>query len=316
MKKFVLLLFCFFFAIDCQANLEKHLKQFDKPAQPKQIPHIDYIYMINLDKRPEKFQQCLWQFQPYGIYPFRFSAIYGWDLSAAVLNDLGVKFTPGMKGNVWALTYPLYGNPEYEFLREGCEECNGKTYFATWLTRGAIGTSLSHLSVLKDAYDSGFETVWVLEDDINVIDNPYHLGEMIQRLDSLVGQDGWDILYTDMDVADKPLYDDWGNDFVTDLKGKLWMFIKPNDPYEDFSRFAKRKIVNEDFIQIGSRMRAHSIIYRRQGLKKVLDYMNEHHLFTPFDHDIAMAPGIRMFCLRHPIVTFNYGTSDTNFKSF
>ncbi|MFI5334690.1 MAG: hypothetical protein ACHQT8_05960 [Chlamydiales bacterium] len=31
---------------------------------------------------------------------------------------------------------------------------------------------LSHLSILQDAFDSGYETIWVMEDDIEVVRNP------------------------------------------------------------------------------------------------------------------------------------------------
>jgi acetolactate synthase-1/2/3 large subunit len=34
---------------------------------------------------------------------------------------------------------------------------------------GAIGIALSHLSILQDAYDSGYETVWVMEDDVDIM---------------------------------------------------------------------------------------------------------------------------------------------------
>lgn len=35
---------------------------------------------------------------------------------------------------------------------------------------------LSHLSVLKDALDSGYETIWVMEDDIHIIqDRSFYL---------------------------------------------------------------------------------------------------------------------------------------------
>lgn len=51
----------------------------------------------------------------------------------------------------------------------------GWTYFCHCLSRGAIGIVLSHLSILKDAYDRGFETIWVMEDDIDIIKNPLNL---------------------------------------------------------------------------------------------------------------------------------------------
>ena len=48
----------------------------------------------------------------------------------------------------------------------------GEVYFSLALSRGAIGIILSHLSVLQDAYDAGYETIWVMEDDVEVLQMP------------------------------------------------------------------------------------------------------------------------------------------------
>lgn len=58
---------------------------FLKPALEKGANHkmrnIDFIYMINLDKRPEKFLATQSALKRYGIHPYRFSAVNGWELS-------------------------------------------------------------------------------------------------------------------------------------------------------------------------------------------------------------------------------------------
>src|SRR5207237_6605093 len=75
----------------------------------------------------------------------------------------------------------------------------GKTYFVHCMALGAIGCSLSHISVLQDAYDSGYETIWVMEDDVEVLDDPHRLSDLVSELDTLVGPDRWDVLFTDVD---------------------------------------------------------------------------------------------------------------------
>ena len=81
-----------------------------------------------------------------------------------------------------------------------------------------IGCALSHLSVIRNAYDAGYQTIWVLEDDIAVEQDPHRLSALIDKLDSLVGKEGWDILYTDTDRTDSFMYEE-ENDFESDLKG-------------------------------------------------------------------------------------------------
>ena len=39
-----------------------------------------------------------------------------------------------------------------------------------------------------------------MEDDIEVLQNPHRLSDLIDQLDLLVGSDGWDILFTDRDI--------------------------------------------------------------------------------------------------------------------
>lgn len=312
MKIFLLILLFFSHG---EASIEKYFKKIEKtPEDCRPIKNIDYLYLINLDQRPEKFENCMWQLQPYGIKPYRFSAIYGWNLSIEALNEIGVQFLPGMEGYHWAKHFPLHGNgnSEYIFLHEACY---GGTFFASWMSIGAIGCTLSHLSVLQDAYDSGYQTIWIMEDDIFVLGNPHLLSDLIEQLDSLVGKEGWDLFYTDFDLPDKPFYA-WENDFESDLKGDLWWFWRPDLLDIDRSAVAERTILNDDFIKIGSRMRTHSMIIRRSGMKKILDHNKAHRLFIPYDHDLALVPGIKLYSLRYPIVTFSFAPSDTRVKYF
>ena len=65
-----------------------------------------------------------------------------------------------------------------------------------------MGIVLSHLSILQAAYDAGHETIWVMEDDIEVKRDPRILSDLIDILDQVVGRDNWDILFTDRDIRD------------------------------------------------------------------------------------------------------------------
>jgi GR25 family glycosyltransferase involved in LPS biosynthesis/precorrin-6B methylase 2 len=292
------------------ADLTPYLKKLPETDRNKSpIKNIDFIYLINLDQRPEKLEKCLSQLQPVGIFPNRFPAIYGWGLPSEVLHGAGVQFLPGMIGDEWVAYFPPKGNglPEIEFLRE---ESYGKNFLCRWMTPGMVGCALSHLSVLQDAYDMGYETIWMMEDDIFIRQDPHLLSQYVEKLDSIVGKDKWDILYTDTDKCDKDIYEA-GNDFESDLKGDLWFYKRPDVDLSDHSKYAKRTIINEDFIIIGSRLRAHSLILRRSGIKKILDFMKEHHIFLQYDHELAIVPTIQLFNLRSDVVTYEPFISDT-----
>ena len=47
-----------------QADLSDFFKKIDRSAKSSNLPEIDFIYMINLDQRPEKYASCLEQALP------------------------------------------------------------------------------------------------------------------------------------------------------------------------------------------------------------------------------------------------------------
>jgi len=252
--------------------------------------NIDFIYTINLDQRPEKFKNCTDQLSPYDIHPFRFSAVNGWELTLEMVNDVGVKYAPGMAKQLWGTCYLPGGNwePHHEIL-----QVEGRNYFCHCMARGPIGIVLSHLSVLKDAYDSGYNTIWVMEDDIQVMRDPHLISSLIRKLDKAVGKKGWDILFTDRDTKNQ--------------KGEyvpcLGYAKRPNYTPKNPGRFAVRKQVGTDFMQVGARYGAYSMIVRRSGMKKILDFINRYHIFLPYDMDFYMPEDIRLFAVIDDVVS-------------
>ena len=197
MKRIITLLICISFT--AAADVSDHLKKVTNKSSAYSMRNVDFIYLINLDQRPEKLRSTLDQLSPYGIYPCRFSAVNGWELTLEEINDVGLKFAPQMEKGILGTCYPLGGG--FEPSHEQIINC-GQNYFCHCMARGTIGIALSHISLLQDAYDSGYETIWVMEDDIAVIRDPRILSDCIDRLDQLVGKNNWDILFTDRDMRD------------------------------------------------------------------------------------------------------------------
>src|SRR5262249_21123108 len=121
----------------------------------------------------------------------------GWKLSYEALDHLGITFQAGMVPGPIASVYrhPPDGCEYhgYEIMKEV-----GVTYYCHSLSRGAIGCLMSHLSILQDAYDSGYQTVWIMEDDILVQRDPHELTTIMQELDQIGLQ--WDVLFTDHEI--------------------------------------------------------------------------------------------------------------------
>lgn len=272
-------------------RLEDHLKKVEGKGNCHQMRNIDFIYLINLDERPEKYGSCIKQLQPYGIFPYRFSAINGWKLSLQAINDLGVKYKNGMASGLMGTYYPLDGKGE---ARHEIMNVPGRAYFTHRMSRGAIGCLLSHLSLLQDALDSGYKTIWVMEDDIAVLQNPHKVSDCIDKLDALVGKDGWDILFTDQDT-------------ISNETGAYVICVsyapRPNFSPCNPDRFARRVDISPDFRQIGARYGAYSMILRRSGIKKILDFVKEYDAFLPIDMDYYLPPDIRLFTVLKDIVS-------------
>jgi GR25 family glycosyltransferase involved in LPS biosynthesis len=284
---FLLLCLCY---SDLHAGIERYFKKAGDKSGNHKMKNIDFIYVLNLDQRPEKLQICTEQLSPYGIYPFRFSAVNGWELSLHTINDVSVKFKTGMRGDFWGTYYPMDppGEAQHELIQQP-----GRGYFCHCMSRGAIGIVLSHLSILQDAYDSGYETIWVMEDDIQIIQNPHLLSDLITKLDHYTGKKGWDMLFTDQDTKNQQ------GEYVPCFGYAL----RPNFIVNNPERFKKRINIHNKFTRIGARYGAYSVIVRRSGMKKILDFIKKHQIFLPYDMDFPLIPDIQMFAVVEDVIS-------------
>ena len=272
----------------CQAELADHFKTAPNKSGDHSMRNIDFIYMINLDQRPEKFAQCLHQLSLCSITPYRFSAVNGWELSLETINDVGVRFEPWMSRGPWGTHYEDSLTPKHEPLQQ-----YGRNYFCHCMSRGSIGIALSHLSILQDAYDSGYKTIWVMEDDVDVVCDPHLLSDFIDELDAVTKEEGWDILFTDPDTKNH-------QGTYSPSFGFGW---KPNYSPSDPDRFAKRYDVSANIKRMGSRFGAYSMIVRRSGMEKILNFFKTYHIFLPYDIEYVLPPEIRLYAARRDIVS-------------
>ncbi len=268
------------FVFPYEKNLIKHFRSIDKVIVSN-VKNVDLIYLINLDQRPEKLERTLRQFSSYGIHPNRLPAVYGWSLTNEVFEDVGLKLASGMN---WKGSIYLRQNSVQRVLQPSY----GSAIFYPRMTHGAVGTALSHLSILQNAYEANAKSIWILEDDVTVKADPHSISDYMEKLDALVGNDGWDILYTD-DLA----Y------FEPFTPGTVW---RPDMPSMNFDPLFECKEMGQDFNQIGGRCQAHSLIMQRSGIRKILEFAKQHGIYLPYDVEIAFVPEIRFFNLKHNIV--------------
>lgn len=296
-SNFFLSILALLVSLNLHAGLEKYFHKIENKSDNHKMANIDFIYLINLDQRPEKYQRTIEQLNPYGIYPYRFSAVNGWELSFEAIDDIGVKYQPGMLNAIATVFRHADGKeyPSFEVMKE-----EGVTYYCHSLSRGAIGCCLSHLSVLQDAYDSGYHTIWIIEDDIKIVSNPLELSSLIDKLDAFTLGD-WDILFTD-----------------TEIKSAQGVPVpctvirpKPNFQVQTLDYYSSRGHY-QDFTKIGMRFGSHSMIVRRCGMKKILDYIKEYKIYFPYDIEYFLAPGIKLYTVNRDVVTNLVGAPSDN----
>jgi GR25 family glycosyltransferase involved in LPS biosynthesis len=154
--------------LNAMANLD--LTTIDSFLHPIEITEdssgmelIDCIYVINLEKRPEKWARVNELLRQEGLFPNRFNAIEGTKLSNNEQKEL-------------AGPYPIRMLP------------------------GEVGCLLSHISVIKDALERNYKTAWIFEDDFEFVEPPRTMIPLIKEISKI--DPNWDILYTDVDSKD------------------------------------------------------------------------------------------------------------------
>jgi len=289
MKKLILL---FSFSL-LSAELSDHLKKAEGKSSVFKAGNIDFIYMINLDRRPDRYLKSCNALVSYGIIPYRFSAVDGHELSLETLNDVGLQYEVGMT-SLFSTSYPFEasGQESHSFMNE-----YGKTYFSHFIRKGGIACYLSHLSVLQDAYESGYETIWVLEDDIDVIQDPSLIFSLINKLDDLIGKNNWDVLFTDQDFINKK------GEYVCayGMKKRPDMDCSFEECYSE--KYTFREKISSDFQKISARFGTHSMIIRRSGVEKLLKFYLEHKIYLPYDMENYLVPNLHRYALCYDVVT-------------
>ncbi len=301
MKILKLLLISLIFGTLHANNIEKYLQKCENKSDCHGIKNIDFIYLINLDRRPDRLIEAKNKLDKYNIYPYRFSAMDGSKLSFECLNDVAVKFERGMKP-IMATTYVKNcdGDSLIKAIHENAQV--GKSYFIHAFAKGGIGCTLSHISILQDALNSGYNRIWIMEDDIEFMKDPNIISERVEQLDALVGKNGWDLLYTDKEKL-KEFSEETDEAIPREVDKSCVYMHRFNFIPNDLTRAAFTKNISSEFRQVGARFGNHSIIINKPGIIKILNFFKTYHIFGPIDLEYPLTPDIRLFTVTNDITS-------------
>jgi GR25 family glycosyltransferase involved in LPS biosynthesis len=230
------------------------------------IDPIDCVYVINLDARPEKWERTQAQLQERGILANRVSAINGWELTAEQKKELAGPYYVRLEG-------------------------------------GPIGCLLSHLSIYKDAWERGYQTIWVAEDDIECVGDVKQIPEYLKKLSEIDPK--WDIFYTDMDTRDTQ------NGYYASRNETG----RPDQPLPPIEYFEYREEVADGLMRIRSRFGTTSMIISRRGLEKILAYFSHVYMWTAIDCELHFIRSIREYAPKQEIVS-NLRNAPSDTKSY
>lgn len=123
-----------------------------------------------------------------------------------------------------------------------------------------------------------------------------------------MGHDNWDMLYTDYypNMNPKPSQPSHENNM------KHW---RPNASVSKSTYFAGHRLISKNLARISQRILAHSIIFRRSGIKKILDFEKERGLFLIIDEDYMFVPHLKIYSLMQDVVSATHLQSFTNFTN-
>jgi GR25 family glycosyltransferase involved in LPS biosynthesis len=241
----------------------KYLRHFDNSYQPTGLDPIDAIYVINLDERPEK-----------------------WKRMNGIADKEGLHFTrvPGING--------------WKFTKTSLKEMTGP--YPIRLTPGGFGCLLSHVSILKEAFEQGYNLIWVMEDDIIVLDDIKLIPQLLAQLDQI--DPDWDVFYTDTDSVNVN-----GERLLS-----LAYSFRPDQEHLPPQDYLTRKYLTDDIMRLGQRYGNYSYIISKKGIKKILYYFTHVYIWSPFDVDIHYIPDIREYSVTKDIVSVIWdGPSNT-----
>ena len=239
-----------------QERVHRHLKPIALSTQESGIRGVDAIYCINLDMRTDKWTAVAQEMAHQELNVNRVSAVNGW-------KDLTKR------------------------------DCCRLLRVEKALKPGQIGCFLSHLSVLKNAQEKGFERILVLEDDVRFIASMKELSSYLDQLTALDPE--WDLLYLD----------NWS----LENRGLKDRFDRPHSKMSDVIKQPKEELSH--FFHVFYRHDLHALVISKKGIDKLLNHFCQKPFFLAIDTEMNHIDQIRMYETKQPFVTTSYAVSDT-----
>ena len=168
-----------------------------KNKESHSMAGIDFIYVVTA-KKCHRFNDLKGRFLRYGINPYRFTAFQSKDISFDTMFRTcvhGSRRYKRIKSNKLSMHRgkPVLNKRKMSSAKAG--------YIHRNMSIKALSRTLSHLSIIRDAYVSGYETIWIMDSATELRCDPTILSTYISRANNEIPD--WTSLYTDYSERDK-----------------------------------------------------------------------------------------------------------------
>jgi hypothetical protein len=157
---------------------------------------IDFVYSI-ARKDCRRYNDFDYRFFKHCICPYRFTSVSKGEISSNTMDKACVH---GRSSFRKILANKLEGHHGENVLSQDKMNDYSVGYVHKHMSLRALAESLSHISVVKDAYDSGYQHIWIMDSGTEVRCDPNILSSYVQRANEEIND--WTILYTDYSERD------------------------------------------------------------------------------------------------------------------
>jgi hypothetical protein len=200
----------------------KKAKRKNKSAH--NMPGIDFIYVI-ANKKCHRFNGLMRSFSRYGINPYRFTAFESKDISFNTMFRAcihGSRRYSGFEANRLIVRGGKFvlDKRKMSSAKEG--------YVNRAMSIKCISRALSHISIIKDAIDSGYEHIWIMDSGTELRRNPHDLSIYVAKANEEIPD--WTSLYTDYSERDQ----------ADQLKPLTKFYLRPDVDFYDPNYYLDR----------------------------------------------------------------------------
>lgn len=267
----------FFFEMDLIFAVE------DQKASPEISDLYDKIYVISLDRTPERYAYVKKQFDKQGLKCERFSAVDGNLITVRDQRENVIvpwqEIGPPKgyyRGAILEIGYPFYKDAEFCYITDRC-----------LLRTGELGCAMSHRAVWADVVRNRYKKVVIFEDDVTLLDGfRQNFSKIMKNLPN-----DFDIFFLDIAVRPHELGDTYF------LQPNFWLskFFNTQSYY-----YAKLRLCNKDITS------THAYVITYESAKNLLKKTKVIHV--PIDTSI-MFSGLNLYISKVKILTSNLNNS-------